>query len=237
MHAHGFGQFCPVAKACEIVAERWTPLVLRELMCGSSRFDELHRGLHNMSRTLLSARLHQLEDAGVIRSEQRANGHGREYRLTPVGEELRPIIMALGEWGQRWAQSRIDTADLDVFLLMLDVQRNVPLDRLPPQRTVIRFDFVGMTRTQTEGRNWWLVLDRAEADLCQRNLGFEVDLVVRAELRAFAEVWMGHQELATAIRAKTMTLQGPRALVRAFPNFLSLSIFARTKSMAATLSS
>lgn len=237
MHAHGFGQFCPIAKACEIVAERWTPLVLRELMCGSSRFDELHRGLRNMSRTLLSARLYQLEDAGVIRSEQRANGHGREYTLTPVGEELRPIIMALGEWGQRWAQSRINAADLDVFLLMLDVQRNVPLAQVPRQRTVIRFDFLGMPRAQTEGRNWWLVLERVGVDLCQRNLGFEIDLVVRAELRAFAEVWMGHQALSTAIRAKTITLQGPRALVRAFPNFLALSIFARTKSIAAALSS
>lgn len=234
MKSRGFGQFCPVAKACEIVAERWTPLVLRELMCGSTRFGELHQGLRSMSRTLLSARLHQLEDAGVIRSEERPNGHGRLYRLTAVGEELRPIILALGEWGQRWAQSRIDTADLDIFLLMLDVQRNVRLDQLPAPRAVVRFDFLGVPRSLIEARHWWLVLDGGDVDLCQKNLGFEVDLVVTADLRAFAEVWMGHQELSAALRAKTITVRGPRALVRAFPNWLSLSIFAGTKSMSAT---
>lgn len=236
MHARGFGQFCPIAKACEIVAERWTPLVLRELMCGSTRFGELHQGLRSMSRTLLSARLRQLEAAGVIHSEERANGHGREYRLTAVGEELRPIIFALGEWGQRWAQSQIAAADLDVFLLMLEVARTLPLEQLPKQRTVIRFDFLGIPRTQTEGRNFWLVLDpTAGVDLCQKNLGFEVDLRVTAELRAFAEVWMGHQTLASALRSRAITLEGPRALVRAFPNFLARSAFARTKPELAAL--
>src|SRR5690242_15544750 len=108
MSGRGYGQFCPVAKACELVAERWTPLVVRELMCGSQRFSELHRGVRNMSRTLLATRLRELEEAGVVRSEEKANGHGREYRLTEAGEELRPIIEALGVWGARWAEREID---------------------------------------------------------------------------------------------------------------------------------
>src|SRR4029453_18777743 len=109
----GYGQFCPVAKAAEIVAERWTPLVLRELVCGSHRFSHLHRGVPLMSRTLLALRLGQLEDAGIIRSAARTNGRGREYFLTPAGEELRPVIERLGEWGQRWARGRISAPALD----------------------------------------------------------------------------------------------------------------------------
>ena len=229
MHARGYGQFCPVAKACEIFAERWTPLILRELMCGSSRFGELHQGLRKMSRTLLSARLRELQDAGIVHSEERANGHGREYRLTAVGEELRPMIMLLGEWGQRWLQARVDSADLDVFLLMTDMQRNLRVANLPLQRTVVRFDFRGVPRNMAQGRTWWLVLGSGAVDLCHKNPGFEVDLVVDADLRAFAEVWLGRQPLASAIRSESVTLRGPRALVRAFPSWFALSVFAATK--------
>ena len=109
----GYGQFCPVAKAAEIVAERWTPLVLRELVCGSHRFSHLHRGVPLMSRTLLAQRLAQLEDAGIVRSAPRTKGRGREYFLTPAGEELRPLIDTLGEWGQRWARRQVSADDLD----------------------------------------------------------------------------------------------------------------------------
>jgi DNA-binding HxlR family transcriptional regulator len=114
----GYGQFCPVAKAAEIVAERWTPLVLRELLCGSRRFNDLHRGLPLMSRTLLAKRLEQLEDAGIVRSVPRPRGRGREYHLTAAGEELRPLVERLGEWGQRWARAQVERGDLDPGLLM-----------------------------------------------------------------------------------------------------------------------
>jgi DNA-binding HxlR family transcriptional regulator len=234
MVARGYGQFCPIAKACEVVAERWTPLVLRELLCGSSRFSELHRGLRNMSRTLLAARLRELEDAGVVSSEERPNGHGREYRLTPAGEQLRPIVMQLGEWGQRWAQSQIDTRDLDAELLMVDVHRRLRAEEMPERRTVVRFDFRGVARAQTRPRTWWLVLDREEVDLCHRNPGLPVDLLVNADLRAFAEAWLGHQTFSAAIRAGSITLEGPRALVRAFPSWLMLSPLAHAALEAAS---
>jgi DNA-binding HxlR family transcriptional regulator len=234
--ARGYGQFCPIAKACEVVAERWTPLVLRELLCGSSRFSELHRGLRNMSRTLLAARLRDLETAGVVRSEERPNGHGREYHLTPAGEQLRPIVMLLGEWGQRWAQSQIDTRDLDAELLMIDVHRRLRAEELPQRRVVVRFDFHGAARAQTRPRTWWLVLDREEVDLCHRNPGLSVDLLVNADLRAFAEAWLGRQTFSAAIRARTITLEGPRALVRAFPTWLMLSPVAHATPETATSS-
>ena len=143
----GYGQFCPVAKAAEIVAERWNPLILRELLCGSRRFSDLHRGVPLMSRTLLAGRLEQLENAGIVRSVARPRGRGREYHLTAAGEELRPLIECLGEWGQRWARAQVDRDDLDPGLLMWDIHRRVNLEALPPERVVVRFDFRGVPAT------------------------------------------------------------------------------------------
>ena len=221
-----YGQFCPVAKAAEIVAERWTPLVLREMLCGSRRFGELHRGVPLMSRTLLAARLEQLEDAGVVRSVARPGGRGREYHLTAAGEELRPLIECLGEWGQRWARPQVGRGDLDPGLLMWDIHRRVNLEALPPNRVVVRFDFRGVPATMRCPRYWWLVLERREVDLCLKDPGIQVDIVVSADLRALTRVWMGDVPLTEAVRAGLIRLDGPRSLVRAFPTWLTLSTFA-----------
>jgi DNA-binding HxlR family transcriptional regulator len=222
----GYGQFCPVAKACEVVAERWTPLVLRELLCGSTRFSDLQRGVPLMSRTLLARRLRELEDAGVVESAPKARGRGREYRLTRAGEELRPVIVGLGEWGQRWAQREVDPDDLDAELLAWDMHRRLQVDRLPEGRVVIRFDLRGVPRHQRGRSHWWLVVNRPEVDLCLKDPGFEVDLVVEADLAALTKVWMGRLSLGEGLRAGLVTLSGPRALVRAFPGWLGLSLFA-----------
>lgn len=222
----GYGQFCPVAKAAEIFAERWTPLVLRELLCGSRRFGDLHRGVPLMSRALLAKRLAELEDAGIIRSAPRRQGRGREYQLTAAGEELRPVIDRLGEWGQRWARAQIGAEDLDAGLLMWDIHRRLDLDALPSGRVVLRFDFRGAPATMRCPRTWWLVLDRPEIDLCLKDPGFPVDLVVTADLRTLTRVWMGDVPLAGALRAGSIRLEGPPALVRAFPAWLRLSSFA-----------
>jgi len=160
----GYGQFCPVAKAAEIVAERWTPLVLRELLCGSRRFSDLRRGVPLMSPTLLAQRLEQLEDAGIVRSVPRPHGRGREYELTAAGEELRPLIDRLGEWGQRWARARIGRDDLDAGLLMWGIHRRIDVGALPPDRVVVRFDFRGAPATMRCPRTWWLLLARSEVD-------------------------------------------------------------------------
>jgi DNA-binding HxlR family transcriptional regulator len=222
----GYGQFCPVAKAAEIFAERWTPLVLRELVCGSHRFSHLHRGVPLMSRTLLAQRLAQLEDAGIVRSVARANGRGHEYFLTPAGEELRPVIERLGEWGQRWARSQIDARDLDAGLLMWDIHRRVNADRLPDRRVVLRFDFRAAPRTFRSPARFWLILERPDVDVCLKDPGFEIDLFVDADLLALTRAWMGDVRLADAMRSGLVRVEGPTALVRAFPGWLALSGFA-----------
>jgi DNA-binding HxlR family transcriptional regulator len=230
----GYGQFCPVAKAAEIVAERWTPLVLRELLCGSRRFSDLHRGVPLMSPTLLVQRLEQLEDAGIVRSVPRPHGRGREYELTAAGEELRPLIDRLGEWGQRWARAQIGRDDLDAGLLMWDIHRRVDVDALPPERVVVRLDFRGAPATMRCPRTWWLLLARSEVDLCLKDPGFPVDVVVTADLRTLTRVWMGDVPMAAAVRAGSIRLEGPPSLVRAFPTWLRLSSFARVERVATT---
>jgi len=224
----GYGQFCPVAKAAEIVAERWT-LVLRELVCGSHRFSHLHRGVPLMSRTLLAQRLAQLEDAGIVRSAPRTKGRGREYFLTPAGEELRPVIERLGEWGQRWARSHVSADDLDPGLLMWDIHRRVNIDRLPDRRVVVRFDFRAVPKTVRGQTTFWLILEREDVDVCLKDPGFETDLVVNADLAALTKAWMGDVELADAMRAGLVRIEGPSALARAFPGWLALSGFANVE--------
>jgi len=231
----GYGQFCPVAKAAEIVAERWTPLVLRELLSGSRRFSDLHRGVPLMSRSLLAGRLEQLEDAGIVRSVPRPGGRGREYHLTAAGEELRPLIECLGEWGKRWSSARVERGDLDPSLLMWDIHRRVDLDALPPTRVVVRFDFRGVPATMHCPRYWWLVLARREVDLCLRDPGFQVDIVVSADLRALIRVWLGDVRLAETVRAGLIRLEGPSSLVRAFPTWLKLSALAGVERVGAAV--
>ena len=220
----GYGQFCPVAKASEVLAERWTPLVVRELLCGSHRFNELQRGVPLMSRSLLAKRLRELERARVIERRRGADGRGSEYHLTEAGEELRPIIMGLGAWGQRWARSELSRADLDPRLLMWDMQRNIETEALPAHRVVVRFRFTdpapGLPRVT------WLILDRDQVDVCYKDPGFEVDVVVVGRLRALVAVWMGDTSMAAVIRARELLVEGPRDLVRAFPGWLRRSIFA-----------
>ncbi|HJU75708.1 MAG TPA: winged helix-turn-helix transcriptional regulator [Gemmatimonadaceae bacterium] len=222
----GYGQFCPVAKAAEIFAERWTPLVLRELVCGSRLFSDLHRGVPLMSRTLLAQRLRQLENAGIVQSTAKASGRGREYFLTPAGEELRPLIDSLGEWGQRWARSQLNANDLDPGLLMWDIHRRLNVERLPDHRVVVLFDFRGVPKAWRATRSFWLILQRSEIDICLKDPGFEVDLVVDADLAALTKVWMGDMRLGDAMRAGLVRLNGSTAVARAFPGWLALSGFA-----------
>ncbi|HEY7479896.1 MAG TPA: helix-turn-helix domain-containing protein [Gemmatimonadales bacterium] len=221
-----YGQFCPVAKAAEIVAERWTPLLLRELLCGSRRFADLHRGMPLMSRALLVQRLQQLEQAGIVQSTPKLRGRGREYALTPAGEELRPVIEQLGEWGQRWARSQLRREDLDPGLLMWDIHRRLNVDRLPERRVVVRFDFRGVPRASRCPTTWWLILQRPEVDLCLKDPGFEVDLIVHADAAALTRVWMGDVRLTDAMRQDLIRLDGLRIFRRAFPTWLALSSFA-----------
>lgn len=218
----GYGQFCPVAKAAEIVAERWTPLVMRELLCGSRHFNDLRRGVPRMSPSLLSQRLTRLEDEGLVERQVTPEG-GSAYRLTAAGEALRPVIEALGTWGKRWVRRSTSAEELDPDLLMWDLHRRLHLDRLPPGRTVIRFEFTDMAAPQ---RFYWLIVEAGEVDVCLKEPGFEVDLLAAAPLRVMTAIWLGDRSVADARRAGDLDLRGPAALRRHFADWLKRSLFA-----------
>ena len=220
----GYGQFCPVAKASEVLAERWTPLVVRELLCGSHRFNELQRGVPLMSRSLLAKRLRELERAGIVERRASPDGRGFGYHLTEAGEELRPIIMGLGAWGQRWVRSEVSRADLDPRLLMWDMQRNIETEALPPHRVVVRFRFTDVSPGRP--RVTWLILDGDQVDVCYKDPGYDVDLVVAGRLRALVGVWLGDTTMSAVIRAGELQVEGTRRLADAFPSWLRRSIFA-----------
>lgn len=219
--ANLYGQFCPVSMAAEVICTRWTPLVLRELMCGSTRFSDLRRGLPRMSPTLLSKRLKDLELAGVIRVDR--GPAGPEYRLTEAGEELRPLVLGLGRWGQRWVELRLTLRNLDPSLLMWDIRRNLDPVPRPTGRCTVQFQYPNLPDGQ---RNWWLVVENAAVDLCNSDPGYEVDLLVTAELRAMTAVWMGLSRLGDEIDRGAIRLDGPPVLQRRIKDWLKLSIFA-----------
>jgi DNA-binding HxlR family transcriptional regulator len=224
----GYGQFCPVAKAAEIFAERWTPLIMREILMGSSRFNELERGLPKISRSVLSQRLKQLEQHGLIERRVGKHSGAAEYVPTPVGSGLFDIIMLMGEWGARWLTEDVNPSDLDPDLLLWDMHRRIDLDRLPPERIVVRFDFTGLF-TQSN----WLILDRQEVSVCYNDPGLEVDLVVTTDTLALHRIWSGHQSFDNALRSGHVQIDGPRDLARQFPTWLKLSVFAHVPSSRA----
>jgi DNA-binding HxlR family transcriptional regulator len=223
----GYGQFCPVAVACEIFAERWTPLILREMFAGSRRFNQIRQGVPLISRTLLARRLRELEDAGVVQSQPLTGSRGREYRLTRAGEELQAVVDSLGAWGQHYAATQFAPDNLDVGLLMFNIRRRVDVSRLPKPRVVVQFEFRGVPPRCRGMRTCWLVLQRRDVDVCIKDPGFPVDLVVHADMATLARVWAGHLTFAQGTRSGGLRVEGARALVRAFPDWLLLSHYAR----------
>jgi DNA-binding HxlR family transcriptional regulator/putative sterol carrier protein len=218
------GQFCTVARSAEVLCERWTPLVLRELLCGSRRFNDLHRGVPRMSSSLLAQRLRRLEEFGVVRRS--AAGKVWAYSLTPAGEELRPIITALGHWGARWIGSRLRKNELDAGLLMWDVRRSVRLAEFPPGPVVIQFQF----RDARAGeRQWWLVVENGAADLCRDDPGREVTVLVDATVRALTELWTGECTPQQALQSGEVRVESGRPDVTRLWCWLGTSAFAPTR--------
>jgi len=221
----GYGQFCPVARAAEIFAERWTPLVVRELLCGSTRFNDIQRGVPRMSSSLLSQRLRELEHAGIIDRRPVAKGRGSEYHLTQAGRELFDVVQHMGNWAQRWVRDELTVDDnLDPDLLMWDIRRRVTREGLPEAgRFVVRFEFPEQPSSR---RRYWLMFEHGAADLCIKDPGFEVDLYVTASVRALSEVWLGHVTINRAIRDDKLRLEGTAANIRRFRDWFALSLFA-----------
>lgn len=218
---HTYGQFCPLARATEIVAERWTPLVLRELLLGSHRFSEIHEGMPRMSPSLLSQRLRKLVALGIVERHDDEDGRP-SYDLTEAGRELEPVIMSLGHWGQRWIGD-IEPRHLDPVVLMKDIRRRVRPEDLPDQRVVVGFHFADAVE---ELRDWWLVLDPTGPDVCDDDPGYDVDLWVGATLRTLTRIWIGHDTLRGALADGRVSLNGPRDLRSRLAAWLGLSLFA-----------
>jgi DNA-binding HxlR family transcriptional regulator len=218
----GYGQFCPVAKGAEVFAERWTPLILRELMCGSHHFNQLQRGVPRMSHSLLAQRLRSLERAGIVERRPAPTGRGWKYHLTPAGEELAQVVERLGAWGQRWAVDQLEPDDLDPALLLWAIHRDMHVDLLPERRVVVQFDFPDRPKERV-----WLILKRPEVEVCIKDYGLDVDLLVTADLLALTKVYLGRLELLDAIKVGLVELDGPLALRRAFPSWIGVSAFAR----------
>ena len=226
----GYGQFCPVAMAAEVICTRWTMLILREFCAGSTRFNELRKGVPRMSPTLLAKRLKELEGAGIIEHVS-GNGSGAgEYRLTAAGRDLQEIVMGVGIWGQRWVETRAALDNLDPDLLMWDMRRFVDLAELPGDRCIVQFQYSDLPPAK---RDYWLVTENGNADMCSIDPGFEVDLYVVTDLRTMTAIWMGTTTVSKEIRDGRLELSGPRELCDSMQRWLGLSPFAKEKKRVA----
>jgi DNA-binding HxlR family transcriptional regulator len=191
-----YGQFCPVAKAAELIGERWTLLILRELVLGTHRFSDFQRALSRISPSLLIKRLKELEKAGIVIKKSRQGRRGYEYFLTPAGRQLSPVIEHLATWGMRWARGQLTDDELDVDFLMWELQRRLDTDALPDGETVLCFIFEELTQF----KSWWIVVDENGVDLCTKNPGKDVDLYISTTVRTMVEIWEGDLGLKTALR-------------------------------------
>ena len=216
-----YGQFCPVSKAAEVLFEKWTILILRELLMGTTRFNDFQRAISRISPTLLTKRLKYLEEKGVIVRKQVSGQRGYEYRLTPAGKELEPLLENVAVWGMRWARGRMSDDELDVELLMREVQRRIQTKNLPDGETVICFVFTDLEKH----RSWWVWIDGDEVDLCTEDPGKDVDLYLSTDVRTMAEVWQGDIDLKKALTDKKIKAHGDRKLIKTMPDWIGLCIF------------
>ena len=223
-----YGQYCPIARGAEIFAERWTPLIIRNLHLGCESFSEILAGAPGLSRTLLSQRLKQLERFGVVRSAPKLAGRGHSYELTSAGQELFAVCQLLGEWGARWLE--IAPENLDPFVALWSMCNALRRDRLPDRRVVVRFEFAGHLRHE----RYWLLVERGDAEICKTSPGIDEDLCITADAEAFVKWHAGQLSWAQAIRDGRIRLDGPPSLARAFPTWNARSMFARVASVART---
>ncbi len=222
----GYKQFCPLAMAAEVLCTRWTMVLLRQLMAGSTRFNDLRRGVPKMSPTLLSQRLKDLDAAGIIeRRPVPADRNGFEYHLTESGRDLHETVIAMGMWGQKWVESSLSLENLDPSLLMWDMRRNLDPQTLPKHRTVVQFHYHDLPSSKCD---WWLVIEpEGDVDLCWADPGFEVDLYVSTDLRTMTAIWMGVTDVKS--EADKFEFTGSKKIARDIQIWLGLSPFAVQK--------
>jgi DNA-binding HxlR family transcriptional regulator len=223
-----YGQYCPIARGAEIFAERWTPLIIRNLYLGCGNFTEILEGVPGLSRTLLAQRLKHLEWLGIVKSATKSAGRGHHYELTSAGFDLFKVCQSLGEWGARWLE--IAPEHLDPFVALWSMCNALRRDRLPDRRVVIRFDFTGRGR----GERYWLLIELGDTEICKTYPGLDEDLCVTADAEAFVKWHAGHLTWAEATRAGRIRLEGPSSLVKAFPTWNARSAFAHIRPASRT---
>lgn len=214
----GYIQACPVAMAAEILGERWTVLIVREMFRHNHRFNEIARGLPRISAALLTSRLKSLQRAGIIERRMREDGAGYEYQFTEAGEALWPVIESMGAWGQRYVE--IQPVNVDPALLMQWIHEDLQRERLPARRVVVRFAFPSISKT------YWLMIEKEQSEVCFTHPGFDDDLVVTADPVELSKVYFGRLSLRAALAQGVVLVEGPPALAKAFPSWLGLNAFA-----------
>ena len=226
-----YGQFCPVAKASEIIGEKWTMLILRELLLGTSRFSDFQRAISRMSPTILSRRLKQLEEKGIVIRKRVSGQDGHEYHLTPAGKDLHALVEQTAIWGMRWARSQISDEELDIDLLMWEIRRRILTEHLPSGETVLCISFTNLTgkRGTNKAARWWVIIDDDEVDVCDVDQCKDVDLYITTDLRCMVEVWEGDRDLKTALREERITVIGDQGLIRSMSDWFGLSSLAHIR--------
>jgi DNA-binding HxlR family transcriptional regulator len=215
-----YAQYCPVAKATEVLGDRWTLLIVREMLGGVTGFNELQRGLPGISRSVLADRMRGLERTEVIERRTGPSGRTLAYRLTPAGRDLEPVVQAIGEWGATWSFIDPRPEELDPDLLIVWMARHVDREELPLERVVVQFDF------RNPKKRYWMVLEPSEVSVCLQHPGFDVDLEVRVDTATLYRVYLGRVELGGAMKARKLAISGPRALQRGFNRWFTWSAFA-----------
>ena len=220
-----YGQFCPIARTTELLGERWTLLIIRELLMGSSRFNELQRGLSKISPSLLSKRLQELEANNIIYKKKVDGQKGSAYYLTQSGLALEPLVMELAQWGMNWIEGQLSDDELDLELLMFDINRNLHRDKFPDTLTTLKFFF----KDADKFKDWWILVTPQNTDLCTKDPGKEPDVYITTCRRNLTEVWMGQQSWQHAIRQDKIKVLGESSLVKQIPDWLGSSVTVALK--------
>jgi len=216
-----YGQFCPIAKSLELIGDRWTILVLREVLMGGRRFNEIQRGLGGISSALLTKRLKSLCDCNLLRKQATGNSKGQRYYPTQSALDLQPVLMSLGNWGMKWTKNNLTADDYDVELLMLYLERSIDFDNLPVAHLVVRFEFPDLA----EQRIWWLIASGANVEICTKDPEFDVDVYLKTPLVILTNIWLGNETYERAIQSGDLFLHGNPALTNTIDLWLRCSEF------------
>ncbi|MBW0158172.1 winged helix-turn-helix transcriptional regulator [Sedimentimonas flavescens] len=219
-----YNQFCPIAKAAEILGERWNILILREVLMGGRRFNTLQRGLGDISPALLTKRLKQLEEQNMLIRRRIPAQKGFEYFPSEACEALMPVLFALGEWGIIWAKNTILDQDFDAEFLMLYLERSIDREKIKGQETVIKFRFTDLI----EQRDWWLVVKPEKSEVCLKDPGRDVDVYFNCSVRTLSDIWMGDRSYRDALREGDLMMDGDPVLIRTVSTWLRSGIFANS---------